>query len=566
MTNPTEKSCAASTVSSAPEASIIPIAAHERSADTPETPDAADANERIRLFAGRLPGFRAYRTSTFGEPVPFCRIELEPTPECFGGGRQPALWLADVTGPFGEGDGKGTPRLRARPEPGAPTQLMSALKGRVTPEMAFAAERENLGREAFLEELSRCGNPRAEALYEKLLAAPAFTPEFVRDEVARRRAVIPLNVRHPEAEPMVIGRAFSTKVNANIGTSASSKSGREEYAKLREALFCGADTVMDLSTGPEIRTTREMLLRASPVPLGTVPIYEALERAGGDPANLSWKIFREVLVEQAESGVDYMTIHAGVLKAHVELTRNRLTGIVSRGGGILARWMKDHGRENFLYEHFDEILDTAARYDITLSLGDGLRSGSIADGNDAAQFAELRTLGQLNAAAGRRGVQVMIEGPGHVPLSGVVENQRLEDDWCAEAPFYTLGPLVTDIGAGYDHVTAAIGATTIGAAGTAMLCYVTPKEHLGLPDACDVREGMAVFRIAAHAADIAKGIPGALLRDAAMSAARFEFRWDDQFLLSVDPERARPFTASSSRGAAPARLTSARCAGPPTAR
>ena len=549
MTNSTEKSLAASTASTAPEASIIPIAARERSADnvdTLETPDAAD--ERTRLFAGRLPGLRVYRPSRFGEPVPFRRIELEPTPECFGGGRQPALWLADVTGPFGEGDGKGAPRLRARPEPGAPTQLQSAREGRVTPEMAFAAERENLGREAFLEELSRCGNPRAEALYEKLLAAPAFTPEFVRDEVARRRAVIPLNVRHPEAEPMVIGRAFSTKVNANIGTSASSKSGREEHGKLREALFCGADTVMDLSTGPEIRTTREMLLRASPVPLGTVPIYEALERAGGDPGRLSWEIFREVLVEQAESGVDYMTIHAGVLKAHVELTRNRLTGIVSRGGGILARWMKEHGRENFLYEHFEEILDTAARYDITLSLGDGLRSGSIADGNDAAQFAELRTLGRLNEAAGRRGVQVMIEGPGHVPLSGVVENQRLEDDCCSEAPFYTLGPLVTDIGAGYDHVTAAIGATTIGAAGTAMLCYVTPKLNFGFPDANDVREGMAVFRIAAHAADIAKGIPGALLRDAAMSAARFEFRWDDQFLLSIDPERARRFHGEHLKG------------------
>ena len=496
----------------------------------------ADASD-LGLFAGRLPGVRAWGTSRHGEPVPFREVRLDDTPEAFGGGRQPALTLADVTGPFGEGTGEGLPRRRARPAPGSPTQYESARAGVVTPEMSFVAERENLRRATLVEELRTLGNPRAEALYERAAGEPLLTPEDVRDLVARREAVIPLNFSHPEAEPMAIGRRFATKVNANIGTSAASEDWREEIGKLREALFCGADTVMDLSTGREIRETREALLRRSPVPLGTVPVYEALERAGR-PEKLSWELFRDVMVEQAEQGVDYMTIHAGVLVRHVALTRSRLTGIVSRGGGLMAVWMHSTGRENFLYERFDEILEIARRHDVTLSLGDGLRSGSTHDGCDAAQFAELKTLGELNRRSAEAGVQVMIEGPGHIRLDEVRRNQELEEAWCDRAPFYTLGPLVTDMGAGYDHVTAAIGGALIGAAGTAMLCYVTPKEHLGLPDAADVREGMAAFRIAAHAADLARGVPGASLRDLAMSSARFEFRWNDQFRLAVDPAHA----------------------------
>ncbi|WP_295477354.1 phosphomethylpyrimidine synthase ThiC [uncultured Sutterella sp.] len=497
--------------------------------------DAADHG--LDLFAGRLPGRRVYGASAHGEPVPFRSVALDPTPAGFGGGAQPHIHLADVTGPFGEGSGEGLPRRRARPEPGAPTQLALARAGVVTPEMSFVAERENLMRAALVEELRTLGNPKAEALYARVAAAPLWAPEDVRRLVAAREAVIPLNFRHPEAEPMAIGRAFATKVNANIGTSVASEDWREEIGKLREALYCGADTVMDLSTGRDITATREALLRRSPVPLGTVPVYEALERAGR-PEKLSWKLFRDVMVEQAEQGVDYMTIHAGVLKGHVALTRSRLTGIVSRGGGLMAVWMHASGRESFLYEHYDEILEIARRYDVTLSLGDGLRSGSTHDGCDAAQLAELKTLGELNRRAGAADVQVMIEGPGHIILPDVRRNQELEDDWCDRAPFYTLGPLVTDMGAGYDHVTAAIGGALIGAAGTAMLCYVTPKEHLGLPDADDVREGMAAFRIAAHAADLARGVPGANLRDLAMSAARFEFRWNDQFRLAVDPAHA----------------------------
>lgn len=493
-----------------------------------------------RLFAGRLPGVRIYGKSADGEPVPFRRIELSPTPQAFGGGRQPGIAIADVTGPFGEGDGKGAPKKRVRPQPGAPTQYEAAQAGVVTPEMSFVAERENLMRETLLEELKALGNPKAAALYERSASAKRFTPEDVRKLVAAREAVIPLNFRHPEAEPMAIGRAFATKVNANIGTSSISKNWHEEIDKLREALFCGADTVMDLSTGAHIVETREALLRSSPVPVGTVPVYEALERAG-KPEDLSWDYFRDVMEAQAKQGVDYMTIHAGVLKDHVALTKSRLTGIVSRGGGLLAAWMHARKEENFLYAHFDEILEIARHYDVTLSLGDGLRSGSVHDGCDAAQFAELKTLGELNRRAAAAGVQVMIEGPGHIVLPKVKLNQELEDEWCSRAPFYTLGPLVTDMGAGYDHITAAIGGALIGAAGTAMLCYVTPKEHLGLPDAADVREGMAAFRIAAHAADLARGIPGADLRDLAMSSARFEFRWNDQFALAVDPARAAEF-------------------------
>lgn len=487
----------------------------------------------------RLAGERFYRETTFGEKVPFRRIQLSSTPEAFGGQKQPNIYLNDVTGPFGVPENDDSSLIkRNRQQPGSPTQLAAARAGIITPEMAYVATRENLCRDLLKEEVSQLNNDRLQQLLAPVLDAPIFTAEKVRDLIAQRVAVIPCNVRHPECEPMIIGKQFTTKINANIGTSSSSKDWREELGKLRESLLCGADTVMDLSTGKSIRETREMILRHSPVPVGTVPLYETLERAKGNPEQMSWELFQETMIEQAEQGVDYMTIHAGLLASHVELTRSRLTGIVSRGGGLITVWMRKHNRENFLYDHFDEILDIAAKYDITLSLGDGLRSGSIHDGNDAAQFAELKTLGELNRLAGKRDVQVMIEGPGHIPLNGISINQIKEEEFCDGAPFYTLGPLVTDCGAGYDHVTAAIGGAIIGSHGTAMLCYVTPKEHLGLPTAADVREGLAVFRIAAHAADIARGIPGATLRDLMMSSARFEFRWNDQFNLSVDPARA----------------------------
>lgn len=501
----------------------------------------------------RPAGARFFVRSEAGEDVPLRRIRLSDTPECFGGGRNPDFFMTDVTGGYGAADAGETVELvrRERPEPGSPTQLAAARAGVVTPEMAYAAARENANLEGFAASLSEPGLERVrDRLMPLLERVEPWTGERVRARVAARQAVIPAAFTHPEVEPTVIGRHFATKVNANVGTSASSSDWREEGRKMQEALARGADTVMDLSTGRCIRETREMILRGSPVPVGTVPLYETLERAGGDPLALSWEIFRDVLEDQARAGVDYMTIHAGLLLPHVELTRSRLTGIVSRGGGMMARWMKAFGRENFLYEHFDEILDIAAHYDLTLSLGDGLRSGSLYDGNDAAQFAELRTLGELNRRAGARDVQVMIEGPGHIPMPGVELNQLNEREWCDDAPFYTLGPLVSDVGAGYDHITAAIGGAMIAGAGTAMLCYVTPKEHLGLPDANDVREGMAAFRIAAHAADIARGVPGAILRDHLMSMARFEFRWPDQFALAVDPARARAFHDETLPGAA----------------
>ena len=501
----------------------------------------------------RPAGERFFVRSEVGEDVPLRRIRLSDTPECFGGGRNPDFFMTDVTGGYGAADAGETVELvrRERPEPGSPTQLAAARAGVVTPEMAYAAARENANLEGFAASLSEPGLERVrDRLMPLLERVEPWTGERVRARVAARQAVIPAAFTHPEVEPTVIGRHFATKVNANVGTSASSSDWREEGRKMQEALARGADTVMDLSTGRCIRETREMILRGSPVPVGTVPLYETLERAGGDPLALSWEIFRDVLEDQARAGVDYMTIHAGLLLPHVELTRSRLTGIVSRGGGMMARWMKAFGRENFLYEHFDEILDIAAHYDLTLSLGDGLRSGSLYDGNDAAQFAELRTLGELNRRAGARDVQVMIEGPGHIPMPGVELNQLNEREWCDDAPFYTLGPLVSDVGAGYDHITAAIGGAMIAGAGTAMLCYVTPKEHLGLPDANDVREGMAAFRIAAHAADIARGVPGAILRDHLMSMARFEFRWPDQFALAVDPARARAFHDETLPGAA----------------
>ena len=499
----------------------------------------------------RPEGVRVYTETVHGEKVPFRMLQLENTPAGLGGGSNPAFYLKDVTGGYGAANAPAEVRLerRSRPPVGSPTQLRAARDGIVTPEMSYVAVRESLNRDRFYRNVREMTNTRVKAgLLAALERWQPWTPEQIREQVAARRAVIPMNFCHPEAEPMIIGRAFATKINANIGTSGNGNEWLTEGEKLQEAIARGADTVMDLSTGRNIRQTREMILRASPVPVGTVPIYEALERVGGHIEELSWALFREVMLDQAKMGVDYMTIHAGVLAEHVKLTRSRMTGIVSRGGGIMAAWESLTGEENFLYENFAELLDIAREYDITLSLGDGLRAGSIYDGNDAAQFAELKTLGELNRQAGEKDVQVMIEGPGHIPLPGIALNQEHEEDWCSGAPFYTLGPLVCDIGAGYDHITAAIGATVIGAAGTAMLCYVTPKEHLGLPGANDVREGMAAFRIAAHAADVAKGQGAALIHDHLMSAARFEFRWRDQFALSVDPARARAFHAEGLPG------------------
>jgi phosphomethylpyrimidine synthase len=391
------------------------------------------------------------------------------------------------------------------------TQLHYARRGEITPEMRFVAAREDVA------------------------------PELVRDEIARGRAILPANVNHPESEPMIIGREFLVKVNANIGNSAVSSSVAEEVEKLTWATRWGADTVMDLSTGADIHTTREWIIRNSPVPIGTVPIYQALEKVDGQAADLTWDIFRDTVIEQCEQGVDYMTVHAGVLLRYVPLTAARVTGIVSRGGSIMAAWCLAHHRENFLYEHFEELCEVFAAYDVAFSLGDGLRPGSIADANDAAQLGELRTLGELTDIAWRHDVQVMIEGPGHVPMHKIKENVDLQLDWCKEAPFYTLGPLTTDVAPGYDHITSAIGAAMIAMYGTAMLCYVTPKEHLGLPNRDDVKAGVIAYKIAAHAADLAKGHPGAQARDDALSAARFEFRWNDQFDLSLDPETARAY-------------------------
>jgi phosphomethylpyrimidine synthase len=414
------------------------------------------------------------------------------------------------------------------------TQLHAARRGIVTPEMEAVALRENLGAEQ-----AEASHHPGQAFGARLPAR--VTPELVRDEVAAGRAIIPANVNHPELEPMVIGRNFLVKINANLGNSAVTSSIEEEVEKLVWAIRWGADTVMDLSTGPNIHETRAWILRNSPVPIGTVPIYQALEKVGGKPEELSWEIYRDTLVEQAEQGVDYFTVHAGVLLRHVPLTARRITGIVSRGGSILAKWCLAHHQENFLYTRFDEICEIMKAYDVSFSLGDGLRPGSIADANDAAQFAELDTLGELTRRAWSQDVQVMIEGPGHVPMNLVKENMTRELEVCQEAPFYTLGPLTTDIAPGYDHITSGIGAAMIGWFGTAMLCYVTPKEHLGLPDREDVRQGVVTYKIAAHAADLAKGHPGAQARDDALSRARFEFRWEDQFHLSLDPERARSF-------------------------
>lgn len=415
------------------------------------------------------------------------------------------------------------------------TQYEMARAGIISKEMVYVAHRENTGRRHALE------NARETLEHGESFGAdlPEFvTAEFVRDEIARGRAIIPANINHPELEPVIIGRNFLTKINANIGNSALSSSVEEEVEKMVWSIRWGADTVMDLSTGNNIHTTREWIIRNSPVPIGTVPIYQALEKCDGDPVKLTWEIFRDTLVEQCEQGVDYFTIHAGVRLAYVPLTAKRMTGIVSRGGSIMAKWCLHHHRESFLYEHFEDICDLMRQYDVSFSLGDGLRPGSIADANDAAQFAELETLGELTKIAWNKGCQVMIEGPGHVPLHKIKVNVDKQLKECGEAPFYTLGPLVTDIAPGYDHITSAIGAAMIGWFGTSMLCYVTPKEHLGLPNRDDVKVGVITYKLAAHASDLAKGHPGAQDWDDAMSKARFEFRWEDQFHLALDPETA----------------------------
>jgi len=449
-------------------------------------------------------------------------------------------------------------RRPLRAAPGHPvTQLWYARQGSVTPEMEFIAIRENQGLDRLRSKLS-AAQPR-DSLFQQHPGAPGrsdapglfrqfpqklpgfITPEFVREEVARGRAIIPANINHPEAEPMIIGRNFLVKINANIGNSAVASSIEEEVEKMRWATKWGADTVMDLSTGRNIHATREWILRNSPVPIGTVPIYQALEKVNGCAEELSWDVYRDVLIEQAEQGVDYFTIHAGVLLRFIPLTARRATGIVSRGGSILAKWCLAHHRENFLYTHWDDICEIMAAYDVSFSIGDGLRPGSIADANDEAQFAELEAQGELTTRAWDHGVQVMNEGPGHVPMHMIQENMQRQLEWCHEAPFYTLGPLTTDIAPGYDHITSAIGAAMIGWYGTAMLCYVTPKEHLGLPNKKDVKDGVIAYKIAAHAADLAKGHPGAQYRDNVLSKARFEFRWEDQFNLSLDPDTAREF-------------------------
>ncbi|MBU0620500.1 MAG: phosphomethylpyrimidine synthase ThiC [Gammaproteobacteria bacterium] len=428
-----------------------------------------------------------------------------------------------------------TPR-KAKPGKNV-TQMHYARKGIITPEMEYIAIRENQKRDGLSEMMLKQhpGENFGKAMPKEI------TPEFVRAEVAAGRAVITANINHPECEPMIIGRNFLVKINANIGNSALGSSIQEEVEKMTWAIRWGGDTVMDLSTGKNIHETREWIIRNSPVPIGTVPIYQALEKVNGKAEDLTWEIFKDTLIEQAEQGVDYFTIHAGVLLRYIPMTAKRMTGIVSRGGSIMAKWCLAHHQENFLYTHFEEICEIMKAYDVTFSLGDGLRPGSVYDANDEAQLGELKTLGELTQIAWKHDVQVMIEGPGHVPMHMIKENMELQLKWCHEAPFYTLGPLTQDIAPGYDHITSAIGAALIGWFGTAMLCYVTPKEHLGLPNKADVKEGIITYKIAAHAADLAKGHPGAQIRDNAMSKARFEFRWEDQFNIGLDPDRAREF-------------------------
>ncbi len=516
--------------------------------------------------------------------VPMREVSQADTPASFGAEKNPPIFVYDTSGPYTEPAvtidiRRGLPPLRApwiaergdteelpgptssygrdrlsdpkllslrfdlkrRPRRARPgmnvTQMHYARRGMVTPEMEFIAIRENQRRDALTELL--CRQHPGEAFGASL--PKAITPEFVRDEVARGRAIIPSNINHPESEPMIIGRNFLVKINANIGNSALSSGIQEEVEKMTWATRWGADTVMDLSTGRNIHETREWIVRNSPVPIGTVPIYQALEKVNGKAEELTWEIYRDTLIEQCEQGVDYFTVHAGVRLPYIPLTARRMTGIVSRGGSILAKWCLAHHQESFLYTRFEEICEILKAYDVAFSLGDGLRPGSIYDANDEAQIAELKTLGELTDIAWKHDVQVMIEGPGHVPMQLIKENMDLQLKYCREAPFYTLGPLTTDIAPGYDHITSAIGAAMIGWFGTAMLCYVTPKEHLGLPDRDDVKDGIIAYKIAAHAADLAKGHPGAQIRDNALSKARFEFRWEDQFNLGLDPEKARQF-------------------------
>jgi phosphomethylpyrimidine synthase len=537
-------------------------------------------NQNLAVSTGPLPASRKVYVPGTLHPdirVPLREIDLSPS------AKEPAVRVYDSTGPYTDpavttditaglapvratwiaarGDVQKSPGRAVRPEdnglkpgeaskvaefdragrrplvakPGkAVTQLAYARAGIITPEMEYIAVRENLGRQQALQ-APQGGESFGAAIPELV------TPEFIRDEVARGRAIIPANINHPESEPMIIGRNFLVKINANIGNSAVSSSVAEEVDKMVWGIRWGADTVMDLSTGRNIHTTREWILRNSPVPIGTVPIYQALEKVHGVAEDLTWEIFRDTLIEQAEQGVDYFTIHAGVRLAYVPLTAKRVTGIVSRGGSIMAKWCLAHHQESFLYTRFAEICDIMRAYDVSFSLGDGLRPGSGADANDEAQFAELETLGELTQIAWARDCQVMIEGPGHVPMHKIKANMDKQLAACGEAPFYTLGPLVTDIAPGYDHITSGIGAAMIGWFGTAMLCYVTPKEHLGLPDRDDVKTGVITYKIAAHAADLAKGHPAARLRDDALSRARFEFRWRDQFNLSLDPETAEKF-------------------------
>ena len=549
----------------------------------------ADRAELDPELTRPLPGSRkVYVPNADGSlQVPMRQIEQNPTRERAGMSQNPAIYVYDTSGPYtdaaaridvrtglpalrqpwilarGDTEALSTPsslwtRRRAdEPALGAirypgkteprraragvnVTQMHYARRGLITPEMEFIAIRENLKLDAWRGASPRDARLHAGTTYGAVMPRE-ITPEFVRDEVARGRAIIPNNINHPESEPMIIGRNFLVKINANIGNSAVSSSIEEEIEKMLWSTRWGGDTVMDLSTGKNIHETREWIIRNSPVPIGTVPIYQALEKVDGKAEELTWEIFRDTLIEQAEQGVDYFTIHAGVRLPYIPMTARRVTGIVSRGGSILAKWCLAHHRENFLYTHFEEICEIMKAYDVAFSLGDGLRPGSIADANDEAQFAELQTLGELTQIAWQHDVQVMIEGPGHVPMHMIKENMERQLEVCDEAPFYTLGPLTTDIAPGYDHITSAIGAAMIGWFGTAMLCYVTPKEHLGLPDKNDVREGIIAYKIAAHAADLAKGHPAAQYRDNALSKARFEFRWEDQFNLGLDPARAREF-------------------------
>jgi phosphomethylpyrimidine synthase len=503
------------------------IALHESSGEPPfrvydTSGPYSDESAKIDVYAG-LPRAREPWVKARGMEQ-YAGREVKPEDNGNVGAAHAARQFAAVHKPYRASEGQPV------------TQLEFARAGIVTEEMIYIAHRENLGRAAALDRAKE-----ALADGESFGAAiPEFiTPEFVRSEVARGRAIIPSNVNHAELEPMIIGRNFLTKVNANIGNSAVTSSVEEEVEKMVWAIRWGADTVMDLSTGRNIHTTREWIIRNAPVPIGTVPIYQALEKVDGDPVKLDWEVYKDTLIEQCEQGVDYFTIHAGVRLRYVPLTARRVTGIVSRGGSIMAKWCLAHHRESFLYERFDEICDIMRRYDVSFSLGDGLRPGSIADANDRAQFAELETLGELTKVAWAKGCQVMIEGPGHVPLHKIKVNVEKQLAICGEAPFYTLGPLVTDIAPAHDHITSAIGAAMIGWFGTAMLCYVTPKEHLGLPDRDDVKAGVIAYKIAAHAADLAKGHPAAQARDDALSRARFEFRWEDQFNLGLDPEGAR---------------------------